>query len=109
MTEKNDYKGLLGLAQRAGRVKSGEFQTEESVKTLRAKLCIIASDASETTKKHIKDICNYRAIRVIEDNITKAELGHSIGRDERASITVEDEGFAKHILEKIEGGNACGK
>ncbi len=109
MTEKNDYRGLLGLAQRAGKIKSGEFQVEESIKKKKSKLCLLAKDASETAKKHIRDICSYRDIGCMETGLSKDELGHSIGRDERSSVSVEDEGFANHILGKIEGGNACGK
>ena len=109
MTTKNDYTKLLGLAQRAGKVRSGELQTEESVKSFKARLCLTASDASDASKKHIRDICSYRDIKLIETGLTKEELGHCIGREERTAVAIEDEGFAKHILEIIEGGNACDK
>lgn len=109
MTEKNDYRGLLGLAQRAGKIRSGEFQVEESVKKKKSKLCLLAEDASETAKKHLRDACRYRDIKCMEISLSKIELGHSIGKDERSAVSVEDEGFAKHILGIIEGGNACGK
>lgn len=108
MTEK-EIGRLIGLACRAGKIRSGEFSVEESIKTGKSRLCIIACDASEKSKKHIHDMCSYRSIAAYDSKFTKDELGHCIGRDERSAVTVEDRGFAEHILELIEGGSACGK
>ena len=41
----------LGLATRAGKVQSGEFSTEKSVKSGKAALVLVAGDASDNTKK----------------------------------------------------------
>ena len=109
MTLNKDTLRLLGLAQRAGFVRSGNFQTEESVKQKKAKLCIIASDAADASKKHISDMCRFNGVPTVEAELTRSELGHSIGKDDRSSVTIEDRGFAERILEKSEGGNACGK
>ena len=38
---------MLGLAQRAGKVASGEFSTEKAVKSKKAFLVVVASDASD--------------------------------------------------------------
>ena len=38
---------------------------------------------------------------------TKEALGHMIGRGERSSVTVEDQGFAESMLRLNEGGYAC--
>ena len=40
---------MLGLAQRAGKVASGEFSTEKAVKSKKAFLVVVASDASDNT------------------------------------------------------------
>ena len=45
----------LSLAQKAGQVKSGEFAVEKAVKEYRASLVIVAQDASENTKKKMKN------------------------------------------------------
>ena len=42
---------LLGLAERAGKIASGEFAAEKAVKTGKARLIIVAEDASDNTKK----------------------------------------------------------
>ena len=42
---------MIGLAQKAGKVVSGEFSTEKAVKTGKAVMVVVASDSSDTTKK----------------------------------------------------------
>lgn len=92
---------LLGLAARAGRLKSGEFSTEQSVKEGKAYLVIVAGDASDNTKKNFKDMCAFYEVPIsIVSN--KNALGHAIGKEFRASIAVNDEGFASSIQKQIE-------
>lgn len=47
---------MLGLAAKAGKVASGEFMTENAVKSGGAALVIVAEDASENTKRNL-EIC----------------------------------------------------
>ena len=98
--------GMIGLAARAGKVQSGEFCTEKSLKSGRGKLCIVAKDASPATKKRMTDMCSFRRVPVYTELADKAALGHMIGKEMRASITVEDSGFAGSIIGLIEGGHA---
>ena len=49
----------LSLAQKAGQVKSGEFAVEKAVKEGSACLVIVAQDASENTKKKMKNMTDY--------------------------------------------------
>jgi len=42
---------FLGLAARAGKVVSGEFSVEKLIKANKAKLVLVALDASDPTKK----------------------------------------------------------
>ncbi|MCR5508114.1 MAG: ribosomal L7Ae/L30e/S12e/Gadd45 family protein [Lachnospiraceae bacterium] len=95
--------GMLGLAQRAGAVKSGEFMTENTIKAGSARLVIVAGDSSANTKKHFTDMCDHRniPIRFFSD---MENLGHCIGREFRASLAVTDEGLAGKILSIIDQG-----
>ncbi|MDO4187824.1 MAG: ribosomal L7Ae/L30e/S12e/Gadd45 family protein [Lachnospiraceae bacterium] len=95
---------LLSLAQRAGKVQSGEFKTEESVKTGQARLVIIASDASDNTKKRFSNMCDFYNVPIIVYS-NKDEIGHFIGREFRASVAVTDEGLANKILTLSEMSN----
>ena len=90
----------LGLARKAGRLVSGEFMTEKAIVEEKACLIIIANDASDNTKKHFNDMCNFRKIPYITYG-TKQNLGKALGYEVRASIAVTDEGFAKSIIEKV--------
>ena len=59
MTDKQKVFGLLGLAAKAGKIQSGEFSTEKSVKSGRAYLVIVSEEASENTKKMFRNMCTY--------------------------------------------------
>ncbi len=93
--------GYLGLAAKAGKAPSGEFQTEEAVKRGRAGVVILATDASDNTKKHFKDMCAFREIPVVELT-DKEELGRRIGRSFRASLAITDQGLARAFLKALE-------
>ena len=56
MINKSRVFGLLGLAAKAGKVQSGEFSTEKSVKSGRAYLVIVSEEASENTKKKFRNM-----------------------------------------------------
>lgn len=92
---------MLGLAKKAGKAVSGEFQTEAAVKGGTARLVIVATDASDNTKKLFKDKAAYRSIPIFLFG-TKEELGHALGKEFRASVAVTDRGFAEAIQKKIE-------
>ena len=91
---------LLGLAQRAGAVKSGEFMTENTIKDGKSFLCIVASDASDNTKKQFEDMCKYHKVPYIAYG-TKESLGHAIGKEFRASLCVTNENLANGIKQKL--------
>ena len=96
----NRFIQLLGLATKAGKTVSGEFQVEQAIKSGSACLVIIAADASDNTKKMFWNMCKYYEVPM-EIFATKEELGHWIGKAYRASICILDEGFAKSIVKKI--------
>lgn len=96
--------GLLGLCQRAGKCKSGEFAVEKSIKSDKSFLVIIPEDASDNTKKKFRNMTTYRSVPYQELG-TKETLGHQLGRSERSSISIEDQGFAQAMIKYIDGGN----
>ena len=96
--------GLLGLCQRAGKCKSGEFAVEKSIKSGKSFLVIIPEDASDNTKKKFKNMTTYRSVPYQELG-TKETLGHQLGRSERSSISIEDQGIAQAMIKYIDGGN----
>ncbi|MCR4650468.1 MAG: ribosomal L7Ae/L30e/S12e/Gadd45 family protein [Lachnospiraceae bacterium] len=95
---------LLGLATKAGSVVSGEFQVDKAVKDGKAYLVIVAKDASANTHKEFRDMCSYYRVPFYE-YATKEELGHGIGKEERASVAVTGEGFAKSLIKLLDSNN----
>ena len=97
---KNKVMSYLGLATRAGKVQSGEFSTEKSVKSGKAALVLVAGDASDNTKKKFQDMCEFYKVPIYFYG-DKDTLGHAMGKQFRASLAILDEGFAKGILKEL--------
>lgn len=97
----NKIYSLLGLATKSRNVVSGEFATEKAVKSGKAALVLVGSDASDNTKKMFHNMCEFYKVP-IEIYGTKVELGHAMGKEKRASLAVTDNGFAKSILKNLE-------
>lgn len=94
---------MIGLATKAGKIASGEFAVEAAVRKHSAALVIIASDASDNTKKSFKDMGAYHHVPVYLYG-TKESLGMCTGKGYRASLAVLDEGFGKSIMKLIDTG-----
>ena len=97
---------LLGLAKRARKVVSGEFSTERSVKSGRSHMVIASEAASDNTKKMFTNMCTHYKVPIYLFG-TKEELGHAMGQEFRASLSVEDAGFAKSLASRmnVNGGS----
>lgn len=95
---KNDkILSLLGLAKKAGKLKSGEFSVETELKKGKAKVVVVANDASDNTKKKYRDMCTYRRVPIYFYSDMES-LGKCIGTEFRAGVVVTDEGFANGII-----------
>ena len=101
---------MIGIAMKAGKIASGEFSTEKAIKNNMAFLVIISEDASKNTKKNFTNSCTFYNVPILFVS-TKEELGSAIGKEQRSSMALLDEGFAKAIIKNMEeiGGNLNGK
>ena len=100
MVNKKKLFGLIGLAAKARKVVSGEFSTEKSIKSGKSCLVIISEEASDNTKKMFTNMCTHYKVPTCLFG-TKEELGHAMGQQLRASLSVEDAGFAKSMAEQM--------
>jgi ribosomal protein L7Ae-like RNA K-turn-binding protein len=93
----NQWKSLLGLANRARKIISGEELSVKEIRSGKAKLILLSEDASANTVKKITDKCKSYGVpfRMIEN---REVLGHSIGKEARVVVAVLDGGFAKKLL-----------
>ena len=96
----NKILSMIGMAMKAGKVVSGEFSTEKAVKTGKAFLVVVSEAASDNTKKMFRNMCSYYEVPMYVYG-TKEDLGHSMGKEFRASLAVTDEGFAKSIEKRL--------
>ncbi|WP_093687393.1 L7Ae/L30e/S12e/Gadd45 family ribosomal protein [Sporolituus thermophilus] len=91
---------LLGLAQRAKKVISGEFAVEKAVRSRQVKLLLVAEDASYGTQKKYRDMATYYQVP-LSVKLSKEKLGFALGKSARAAVAVTDDGFSKALLELL--------
>lgn len=96
----NKVLSYIGLATKSGNIASGEFLTEKAVKDGKAKLVIVADDASANTKKMFQNMCDYYKVPIYSLS-DKGELGHAMGKQFRASLAVLDQGLADAIVKQL--------
>ncbi|MBP5223337.1 MAG: ribosomal L7Ae/L30e/S12e/Gadd45 family protein [Lachnospiraceae bacterium] len=97
----NKVYSLLGIAMKGRHAVSGEFQTQEAVKSGEAKLVLVAEDASENTKKLFHDKCAFYHVPVYVYG-KKEDLGRAIGKDLRSSVAICDMGLAAALRKQLE-------
>ena len=98
---KNKALSMLSIAAKAGKVASGGFLTEKSLQEGSACLVLIAEDASDNTKKKFVNKSKYYEVPyyIFGDSY---QIGHSIGKQERTTAAITDEGIAQKIASEIE-------
>lgn len=96
----NKVLSLLSLAVKAGKVKSGEFQTEKEIRSQKACLVMVAADASVNTKKKFQNMCDFYEVPIYFYG-DKDTLGHAMGKESRASLAVTDAGFAEGMRKHL--------
>lgn len=87
----------LGLAYKAKKIAIGTDLTIEKMRQKKAVIVLLANDASENTKKKIRDKASYYGIDVM-DQFTSIQLSQSIGKGQIKVIAILDEGFKKIII-----------
>ena len=100
MDNRHKILNLIGLATKAGKTASGEFSTEKAVKSGKAFLVVVSEEASDNTRKMFTNMCTYYQVPICFFG-RKDELGHSMGKEMRASLAILDEGFAKALVKQM--------
>lgn len=91
------WMSLLGLANRARKIISGEELALKEIRSGKAKLVLLSADASANTAKKITDKCkSYNVpLKVVEN---RHLLGQAIGKEARVVVAIMDNGFAKKMV-----------
>ena len=98
---KSNYLGLLGLAKRAGLLEAGDEAVRAALSAKKARVVLVASDASERTRSTFEFIAESVNIPVIPVAETREELGDALGRRPCATVCVCDVGLAASIVKKL--------
>ena len=92
---KQQVANLLGLAQRAGRIISGEELVVKAIQEGKAKLVFLAHDAAPNLSKKIKDKSHYYQVDV-STVFSTLELSTAVGKS-RKVLAITDAGFTKKM------------
>ncbi len=98
--QNNKILNTLSMAQKAGKVVSGEFSCENAVKSEKVYLLVIAVDASDNTKKKMTNMASFYHVPICFFE-TKEHIGRCIGKEYRSMVAVLDRGFAESIQKKL--------
>ena len=96
----------IGLCMKAGKAASGAFSAEKMIRSGKAKLVLLESTASDSTKEHYRSMCAYYHVPIY---LTET-VGEAIGKPDRVVMAVTDEAFQRMMegllaQQSIIGGN----
>ena len=89
--------GMLSLAMRAGKLAPGEGKAEDAVRGSKARLILLAEDASDNTEKKFSDMGAFHKAPVLKI-ADRFQMGGAIGREFAVVIAVTDDNFADQLL-----------
>ncbi len=85
---------LLGLCRRAGKIVLGNDPVIDSINLKKAKLVIVAQDASQHTAKGVLSASHRNNVKAHVVEYTKDDISLAVGKY-TAVLSIIDEGFAK--------------
>lgn len=91
---------MLGIARKGGNISIGFDATVSDVEKSKSILVIIASDASDKTKKNIKFICDKYNCNYIEFG-EKEIIGKSLGRKVVGVLSIRDKNIASYLINNV--------
>lgn len=101
LKDKNSTKLVLGLIKKAGKLNSGVDIVCDSVRHGKTNYVILSKEASENTQKKIKNCCEYYDATLVNIDLSKEELGESIGKNETSCVCINDKNFIKLLENKF--------
>ena len=85
--------GMLGLAKKAGRLAAGSAAAIDAIRGGKARIVLIACDASANSKKQLMDKAAFRKVRAEQIHLTTEQLGRALGKARTAAVALTDDGF----------------
>ena len=104
---KTRFFGMLGFAMRAGKIDTGADVVCDLMQRGKAHLVIISNDASDLTRKRLRNKCEFYKVKCIEPDLDSYTLSERLGKtNTTVCIAIKDEGFKCEILKTLEDGYA---
>ena len=91
----------IALGRKAGRVELGEEPVGGAARAQKARLVVVASDASDHTWRRAKSFVAGTGQQCLRVSYTKDELGQTIGRSELAILAFTDPAMALAFVEAL--------
>ncbi len=101
MINDNKVYSMLGIANKAKKLVSGEDAVRNSIRQNKIMLVMISTDASENTKKRFNNSADYYKVPCLLWG-EKHLLGKCIGKSERSVIGITDINFCNNITKLID-------
>ncbi|MDD3653074.1 MAG: ribosomal L7Ae/L30e/S12e/Gadd45 family protein [Desulfotomaculaceae bacterium] len=95
---------IISMAQRAGKLVTGNFALKDALAKKRVKLLIIAGDTAARTWRELSRIAGSKNITVITYS-SKVELGRLIGKAPCSAVALTDEAMSLSILGALKRGD----
>ena len=92
---------MLGLMRRANAIQIGETNTCSAVRAGKAKLLLLASDASDNAKSRAKGFVRGRNVTTVSLPYAKEEISAAVGVSGCSMAAVTDLGFANVIMKSL--------
>ena len=95
-------RNYLSLARKAGRIELGEEPVGAVARAQKARLLVVAQDASDHTWRRAKSFVSGTDQQCVKVPYTKIEMGEAIGRQELALAAITDPALALAFLKALE-------
>ena len=92
---------LLGLMRRANAIAVGEVNTGSAARAGKAKLLLLAADASENARHRAEGFAAGRNVALLPLPVTKEELASALGLSGGSMAAITDLGFANALLKAL--------
>ena len=92
---------LLGLMRKANAIAVGETNTGGAVRAGKAKLLLLASDASENARSRARGFTHGRDVVTVTLPFTKDEIAAHVGVSGCAMAAITDIGFANAFMKSL--------
>lgn len=92
---------LLGFAQAAGKIASGDDAARIALERQKGRLVILAEDAAESTKKRMIRLAERMGVPLVVLSTDRNTLGLAIGKSSRAAVVILDAQFAQAIQRSL--------